>query len=365
MKESLHQKIYDKLYKQALSLPPHSKLPSENQLCENFSASRMTINKAITRLASKGIIYRKKGSGTYSSPQQKTKSIKFLIPSVNFNNMPIENMIWINQIINGVMSKAAEKMLKFEIIPISKSNIYGEIEWSFLMDLDKNDYVVIVSSWFEPLFDFLIQRECKILFVDSSFKEECFYRKYMDNWHMLTYSKEKAARDVLNCLIESGTSRIALVSTHEIIMGSPETSFYSSCINASKSFNISLSELNILKTKSKFRDMEILKRELKGLYDKIKYDGIIFYDAHNMYEIASILKNELKMEAPEDISYITWMGDTPSPQNEQKRISSLKLPLVEMGQTCANIVADGNYRPGETHFTAFLDLQDTTKTPKK
>jgi GntR family transcriptional regulator len=43
-------------------------LPSERDLCEIMSASRVTIRKAIDRLIAEGLLFRKQGSGTFVSP---------------------------------------------------------------------------------------------------------------------------------------------------------------------------------------------------------------------------------------------------------------------------------------------------------
>ncbi len=46
---------------------PDQQIPSEAQLCEQFSASRMTVNKAMTNLSQKGYIRRVPGNGSFVS----------------------------------------------------------------------------------------------------------------------------------------------------------------------------------------------------------------------------------------------------------------------------------------------------------
>ncbi|MBT4888502.1 MAG: histidine utilization repressor [Rhodospirillales bacterium] len=48
---------------------PGTRLPTEIAFCKEFSASRMTINRALRELSSQGLIYRVQGAGTFVSNQ--------------------------------------------------------------------------------------------------------------------------------------------------------------------------------------------------------------------------------------------------------------------------------------------------------
>ncbi|MCL2564944.1 MAG: GntR family transcriptional regulator [Defluviitaleaceae bacterium] len=58
---SLENKIVDGTY------PKGYMLPGENELCEMFNASRMTVRKALEELSKRGVIYKVKGKGTFVS----------------------------------------------------------------------------------------------------------------------------------------------------------------------------------------------------------------------------------------------------------------------------------------------------------
>jgi GntR family transcriptional regulator len=47
--------------------PPGAAIPSERELTETFSVSRMTVRQAITNLVNEGLLYREKGRGTFAA----------------------------------------------------------------------------------------------------------------------------------------------------------------------------------------------------------------------------------------------------------------------------------------------------------
>ncbi len=59
-----------------------SRLPSESQLMEEFSTSRITVTRALQELETRGIIYRIKGKGSFVSKttQRKSNIISLIIP---------------------------------------------------------------------------------------------------------------------------------------------------------------------------------------------------------------------------------------------------------------------------------------------
>jgi GntR family transcriptional regulator len=55
---------------------PHDKLPSERQLCEVLGTSRTTLRSAIKRLIIEGVIYSKRGAGTFVAPPKLVRNLQ-------------------------------------------------------------------------------------------------------------------------------------------------------------------------------------------------------------------------------------------------------------------------------------------------
>jgi GntR family transcriptional regulator len=57
-------------------LSPHDKLPTERDLADEFSLSRLTVRQVLARLESEGWVYREQGSGTFVSEPRIAKSLE-------------------------------------------------------------------------------------------------------------------------------------------------------------------------------------------------------------------------------------------------------------------------------------------------
>lgn len=86
IKDTIKEKINDGTYS------AHTLLPSENQLAIDFNVSRITSKRALNDLESEGLIYRKRGLGSYVAPSSNAHirdTILFMMPftdSQNFAN---------------------------------------------------------------------------------------------------------------------------------------------------------------------------------------------------------------------------------------------------------------------------------------
>lgn len=109
MAELIYKQIIDDLKKRIFAGQfANMKLPDERSLSETYQVSRSSIKRALTKMASDGIIFKKRGSGTFINPLYiKNESI--------FNYEGSNLGVTDNFQMHGVKPKV--KVLSFEVIP--------------------------------------------------------------------------------------------------------------------------------------------------------------------------------------------------------------------------------------------------------
>ena len=112
--DSLRTQIYIQLKNQLLNgaWKPGEKLPSENQLCETFGVSRVTVRAAIQQLQILGMVETKHGGGTYVLELPPITAINNLQPAILINrNHDIITVLEYRKIIEkGTIGIAVEKL---------------------------------------------------------------------------------------------------------------------------------------------------------------------------------------------------------------------------------------------------------------
>jgi len=112
--DSLRTQIYIQLKNQLLngSWKPGEKMPSENQLCETFGVSRVTVRAAIQQLEILGMVETKHGGGTYVLELPVVMTINNLQPTMLSNrNLDIITVLEYRKIIEkGTIGLAVEKI---------------------------------------------------------------------------------------------------------------------------------------------------------------------------------------------------------------------------------------------------------------
>lgn len=80
---SLHRRIYADLEGQILSgdLSPGDRIPFEHELTDRYGCSRMTVSKAISELAGRGLVTRRRRAGTFVA-QPKAHAAVLAIPDL-------------------------------------------------------------------------------------------------------------------------------------------------------------------------------------------------------------------------------------------------------------------------------------------
>lgn len=124
-------------------LRPHDKLPSERQLCEVLGTSRTTLRSAIKRLIMEGVIYSKRGAGTFVAPQKLVRNLQdmeSLSKSAMAANKVLSTKVLYADIIecNKELSKRMKLMLGSKIYSLQRLRLIDGIP--AMMELAYIDY---------------------------------------------------------------------------------------------------------------------------------------------------------------------------------------------------------------------------------
>lgn len=74
-------------------LHPHDKIPSERQLCERFSVSRMTVRQALGKLKEEGFIYTQQGKGMYVAEPTPGFELAFALTGYSEETIPMRGVL--------------------------------------------------------------------------------------------------------------------------------------------------------------------------------------------------------------------------------------------------------------------------------
>ena len=65
-----YEEIAAYLRQLAMETEPDGRMPSDAELCERFGVSRMTARQAVQQVVNEGLLYRKRGHGTFREPRK-------------------------------------------------------------------------------------------------------------------------------------------------------------------------------------------------------------------------------------------------------------------------------------------------------
>lgn len=105
----LYRQLYNILFEKIKSRQweDEFKIPTEAQLCKQYSVSRMTIRLALEELKSKGYIYRKQGRGTFIT---KPKIEQELSSFYSFSDKKTDGTIIKNSVLHFTVNKSTKEI---------------------------------------------------------------------------------------------------------------------------------------------------------------------------------------------------------------------------------------------------------------
>lgn len=220
-REEVAEKIES--YIQQNQLRPHDKLPSERDLCDVLGTSRTTLRSAIKRLIIEGVIYSKRGAGTFVAPEKLVRNLQdmeSLSKSARRANKVLSTKVLYADIIecNKELSKRMKLTLGSKIYCLQRLRLIDGIP--AMMELAYFDYLL-----------------CKGI-EQYDFSQESIYRTLEEVYHVkidhgsetlsVTYVSEQEG-ELLE--VENGTP-VFYIAGNVFSEGEKPIEFYKSVVRA-------------------------------------------------------------------------------------------------------------------------------------
>ena len=223
--------IYRKLKKAIVDgiYPPGSFLPNETALAVNFGVSRNTLRSALTRLAEEKFIDRICSKGTIVCPRGNSTlqiPLTFLLqcPDYISNTMKHPENLFMCRMLSGYSQVAYNNGYRVEIVPILPNYDEHDIAWEKVNHLNSDSMVIVCGHLFEKLFPLLLERKCKVAFVNHQINRK-LEKSNAEKWFMIELKRAEAVCAIIRHMRSIGQNRIALLhgditeKNHPILRG--------------------------------------------------------------------------------------------------------------------------------------------------
>lgn len=159
--EQLYQRLKADIVKGRY--PLGMRLSTEVDLAQQYNVSRGTLRTTLCQLEKDALITRIKGHGTYVRKSSHESPITFLLPCPDYLlRAGFVSGNWHTGVLSGVMQFAQMHDYRVETVPVSPSNNPRDIDWSKLNFLNETSRVILSSYWYEPLFELLLKKNCRV-----------------------------------------------------------------------------------------------------------------------------------------------------------------------------------------------------------
>ena len=191
---------------------PGSKLPSENELCEQFNVSRTSVREALQILVAHGLITVEKGKGIFVNritsesvvnPLEKYLRLKldrhYVLDFVHARQMiepTIAYQAALNHDIDDIM-KLQESIDKLAVCE-SKPTIIAQYDMMFHQTLAEATKNIIIPILIRPIHNMMPELKTKVVANVDDAREKAV------EWHLkiLTAVKNGDANEAYNCMVE-------------------------------------------------------------------------------------------------------------------------------------------------------------------
>lgn len=319
---------------------PGDRLPSEQELCDSYQVSHITVRRALTELKELGLIYRHGGLGSFVA---RTKRIQRLLLCI----VGYEEASWrqfgaaFSSFIGGVGHLAWEHEARLSIIHLrSGPDLASSLE-SIVRDRDYDGIV------FKP--ERSIPKSIIKLLEESAFPYVVARRNDPEHPANCVISHDEVlAQEATRHLLGLGKKRVG------VILGMPEISIFRSRLSG---FHLAMNEAGLTIEKhhiaigNEFQENEGY-RLMKSLFAKEPFPDAVFSTAGLLTVGAYRYAAEHGIRIPEDVAIVGW-DDMDLSELLSPRLSAVVTPHYEIGRASAKLLLElmqGVQRPPVTVF---------------
>ena len=311
------------------------RLPAERVLASQLGYSRATIGKALGVLEGEGVIFRKKGAGTFITKQEHDKSMTIaLVMRTAYHYTDMHFRLIVDEV-----SKYAEKNnIYIQIFDRLPEMFKADPENNPLMQAISNKVVdgVLIASRMPLDIISSIYKKCPTVSINNVFGNGEEVPCISCDYFRVGFLAGKY-------LLEKGHRKVAYVTDS---LAHPEASLeLSGFKSAFEMVGISLERSDVLETR---RNTEIFNKRVKEFFNNSGYTACFGRHTQDALRIVSVLENN-ELKVPENISMIS------AGNYELNRKAALKLTVIDnqldkmchLGlKTLQNIVNNSNKNEG-------------------
>ena len=318
------------------SLAPDSRIPSERVLAKELGVALPTVNKILVSLTDRGILYRKRGAGTYvAGPRLKGKVVRIVTESPSLYN-PESSVNWFN--CQFVLEGFSEKARKSGVITEPFFSTYA---WDLSRNMDEvldssvSGYVFHLypeAERFREQLSLLAKRN--IIVIARSFEASGFC-------HTVYGGMREGVKSAVSYLLRKGRRKIACLElmdgfdgyVNERICGFRE---------AHKEAGLPVDESIFRHCGSRSEDA---CAEIRKMLDESVYFDAVFAGTDvRAYGVLNALR-EAGVKVPDDVAVI-GSDDLPQSRILPVPLGTVRYPMHEIGAAICDVFSESFKNPG-------------------
>lgn len=313
-------------------LKPGDKIPSERELSEELGVAVHTVNKSLATLTERGILFRKKGRGTFVAERSlRGKRVRILTRSmIYYDRNAVANWFNFQYILEGFSMRAQELGIIPEIFLLNDLVPPTEETMEKLLEPDVCGYLFhihrdldVIRQWTGRL-----QENGKIILCRSYAPFESCNTVYAD--------MRSGVREAVQYLLDSGRRRIALFET-----GWQGDGYITVRIDGYRDAH---ENTGVVPDPALFRMCDSLDEEggyqemRKLLAEKIPFDAVFAGSDTRAYGIMRALK-EAGLRIPDDVA-VVGADNLAEDLKTVPPLSSVNYPMHTIGETLCDVFAE-------------------------